>query len=66
MPTLENADRNAGRSALPSTSKRRQAKPTQGMKAFDFTCRYYLKMSGAEFLEGYRSGNFDGSMDTGV
>ncbi len=38
----------------------------EGMKAFDFTCRHYLKMSGKQFLDLYKAGKFERSTETGV
>jgi hypothetical protein len=31
---------------------------SEGMAAFDYTCRYYLNMSGADFLARYDRGEF--------
>jgi hypothetical protein len=52
----------AGRS-MPTTATARevnQCPPAVSTKeaeaAFDYTCRYYLKISGAEFLEQYDGG----------
>ena len=62
MPTIT-AENHLSKDAA---RNREYNKKTDGFKAFDFTCKHYLKITGEQFLQKYANGDYEGSQEQGV
>jgi hypothetical protein len=68
MPTVQtdvNDRKNEARKCLPK-SLSPSGVTGESRKAFDYTCRHYLKISGAEFLKRFDAGEFSDDVSTPV